>query len=295
MSDLLKNSILITGSTRSGTTYLGQLLALNTNFIYLWEPFQVGLKERNPNGVFDYWFEFLEKDSHKEEIVLEYLKHYAKLNKYDFLRLRTRNFEKLKFEIKNIQKKFFSNFNHNYSYIIKDPIAFYSAEWLYRHLKDLKVIVMIRNPISIIESYKRLNWDIGFIEIKRQDNLLKQFPKEYSSLIERYTNGKVDIVEKGILYWKIIYKKVLEYQEKYANRWLFIKLEDLAQNEDQNMKTIVDFCQIEHPIIKKVKNEKWLKNASVSSKKREKILKPKEIDKIINATYDIARNFEYFV
>jgi len=101
MKKFLNNSILITGSTRSGTTYVGRVLSENKNLIYLWEPFQVGLKERNPAGVFDYWFEYLKLNSPKEKIVLDYLIRYAKLNKQDLLRLRTRNMERLKFELKN--------------------------------------------------------------------------------------------------------------------------------------------------------------------------------------------------
>jgi len=294
MKNFFNNSILITGSTRSGTTYVGQVLAENNDLIYLWEPFQVGLKERNPAGVFDYWFEYLEEDSPKEKIVLDYLQRYANLNKQDLLRLRTRNLGRLSFELKNIIKKIQFNFREKYRFILKDPIAFYSAEWLYQQFENLKVIVMIRNPVSIIESYKRLNWDIGFIEMKRQEKLLRQLPIECVSLINEYSNSRVDIVDKGILFWKIIYKKAFDYQEKYRNQWLFIKLEDLEENEETIMKTIFDYCQLEYSKIRKASDQKWLKNASISNVRRKKILSRKEIDKIKESTYDIAQNFGYF-
>jgi len=294
MKNFFNNSILITGSTRSGTTYVGQVLAENNDLIYLWEPFQVGLKERNPAGVFDYWFEYLEEDSPKEKIVLDYLQRYANLNKQDLLRLRTRNLGRLSFELKNIIKKIQFNFREKYRFILKDPIAFYSAEWLYQQFENLKVIVMIRNPVSIIESYKRLNWDIGFIEMKRQEKLLRQLPIECVSLINEYSNSRVDIVDKGILFWKIIYKKAYDYQEKYRNQWLFIKLEDLEENEETIMKTIFDYCQLEYSKIRKASDQKWLKNASISNVRRKKILSRKEIDKIKESTYDIAQNFGYF-
>lgn len=294
MKNFFNNSILITGSTRSGTTYVGQVLAENNDLIYLWEPFQVGLKERNPAGVFDYWFEYLEEDSPKEKIVLDYLQRYANLNKQDLLRLRTRNLGRLSFELKNIIKKIQFNFREKYRFILKDPIAFYSAEWLYQQFENLKVIVMIRNPVSIIESYKRLNWDIGFIEMKRQEKLLRQLPIECVSLINEYSNSRVDIVDKGILFWKIIYKKAFDYQEKYRNQWLFIKLEDLEENEETIMKTIFDYCQLEYSKIRKASDQKWLKNASISDVRRKKILSRKEIDKIKESTYDIAQNFGYF-
>ena len=294
MKNFFNNSILITGSTRSGTTYVGQVLAENNDLIYLWEPFQVGLKERNPAGVFDYWFEYLEEDSPKEKIVLDYLQRYANLNKQDLLRLRTRNLGRLSFELKNIIKKIQFNFRGKYRFILKDPIAFYSAEWLYQQFENLKVIVMIRNPVSIIESYKRLNWDIGFIEMKRQEKLLRQLPIECVSLINEYSNSRVDIVDKGILFWKIIYKKAFDYQEKYRNQWLFIKLEDLEENEETIMKTIFDYCQLEYSKIRKASDQKWLKNASISNVRRKKILSRKEIDKIKESTYDIAQNFGYF-
>jgi len=294
MKNFFNNSILITGSTRSGTTYVGQVLAENNDLIYLWEPFQVGLKERNPAGVFDYWFEYLEEDSPKEKIVLDYLQRYDNLNKQDLLRLRTRNLGRLSFELKNIIKKIQFNFREKYRFILKDPIAFYSAEWLYQQFENLKVIVMIRNPVSIIESYKRLNWDIGFIEMKRQEKLLRQLPIECVSLINEYSNSRVDIVDKGILFWKIIYKKAFDYQEKYRNQWLFIKLEDLEENEETIMKTIFDYCQLEYSKIRKASDQKWLKNASISDVRRKKILSRKEIDKIKESTYDIAQNFGYF-
>lgn len=51
---------------------------------------------------------------------------------------------------------------------------------------------------------------------------------EFESAIRLYANQKQDIINQGILLWNIIYTVVLDYMSKYADRWLFVKHEELS-------------------------------------------------------------------
>lgn len=299
MRNDLKNSILITGSTRSGTTFMGRMLArCANNLIYLYEPFQIGLKERSKNGVFDYWFENL--DENKIETAIKYLERYKRLNIHDFLKFRRRHFdiERIKFDINIIQRKIKYDFGdkNTFRFIIKDPIAIFSTEVLYNHIDNLKVIVMIRSPLKVIESYKKLGWDIGFIELKRQNKLLEQFPRDLVELVNYYTENhdKVNIIDKGILLWNLIYFQVLKYKEKYENNWKFIKLEDVENNLNKVKADLFQYCELTSIKEQIIEQTPWIKNSSGSILNNPVEFTREEKEKIISGTSNIALKFGYF-
>lgn len=68
-----KLPILVTGSHRSGTTWVGQMLATSENIGYIWEPFNKGEYIGNMNiREIKYWFTYVDKNNNEEIIKIKH-------------------------------------------------------------------------------------------------------------------------------------------------------------------------------------------------------------------------------
>ena len=294
---ILENKpILVTGIHRSGTTFVGKMLAQSDDVIYLWEPFQAGLKSYNSEGVFDFWYEYLSDDT-KKQAYLSYLYRYTQVSAGDFRLIRSRRKGNVYFHAKNLRKKLQNQFRlKDYRLLLKDPIAVFSASWLSEINNDMKVIVMKRNPVSFINSLVSLNWDIGFDQIQSQKKLMEWLPEELSEEVKDICSGSnAGIIEKGILFWNIVYTRVLHYKENYTD-WQFIHLERLS-NEPEIFRKMFDYCELAYT--NRIANsiERHLKERSGvmlnSSNSAGCSLSTKDIHSIITGTSNIANQIGY--
>ena len=57
-----KKPILVTGSHRSGSTWVGKILNLSNETYYINEPFNIET-HNSPSNPFKYWFEYVEPNS----------------------------------------------------------------------------------------------------------------------------------------------------------------------------------------------------------------------------------------
>jgi len=62
----------------------------------------------------------------------------------------------------------------------------------------------------------------------KQPLLMEHYLSKFKYQIEFFAEKKQPIVEQAILLWNIIYSVVFQYYEKYKDKWLFIKHEDLS-------------------------------------------------------------------
>ena len=225
----IHSPILITGSIRSGTTYTGKMFSFSNEVVYLWEPFQKGIKSLNDIGIFDYWHTYLEKES--PDKFIKFINEYSKLEIKDLSSLKTIKKEKIIYQSLQLYKKIMYNLNlQSYRLLFKDPIAFFSTEWFYNNFKDSKIIIMIRNPISFVNSLKKLDWELNFEDLYNQKKLMNTLSPNIVKMIELDLLNELDVVDKGILFWNIVYKQVIDWESKHANYWKFVKLEDLSNN-----------------------------------------------------------------
>ena len=153
--------ILITGSHRSGTTWVGKMLNLARGTLMVDEPFHIneGYETRHYalNGLARYWFTYARELPQKPT-----RKAYEKvLQKKTGKVFRRRD------------PKRYLPFLRTGRLIIKDPIAALSADWLYNNF-DLKVMVLVRHPGAFVASLKRLNWTFPFSHFLEPQQLLEE-------------------------------------------------------------------------------------------------------------------------
>ena len=235
----MNEPILITGSHRSGTTWVGNIIRNLPRIYYLHEPLTPNSITR---GLFntDIWYKYY--DPKKEYENIETILNELFSGSYPF---------KAMFHFKNslphtdyrnpngindgkIDLKYFKWRINAYIDskrlnkkeiipLIKDPIALTAAEWIY-HKWNSKNVILIRHPAAFVSSLIRLNWRFNFENFTKQPDLIDRFLGPYRSQIN---NPPKDFISEASLIWTCITKIIIDYQKLYPN-WLYIRHEDLS-------------------------------------------------------------------
>ena len=201
--------ILVTGSHRSGTTWLANMLSLADGTLMVHEPFNIGPWAYSLGGLAGHWFTYAPG-----------LPQEAALEAFDaVLERRTR-----KAFLKNEPQHWLPPLRRG-RLIIKDPIAALSSDWLARKF-DLEVVVLVRHPAAFAASLKRLNWRHPFEHFLKQEMLMERYLDPYRAEI---TSRPENIAEQAAIIWKCIYGVLFTYLDNNAN-WLVRKHEDLSSN-----------------------------------------------------------------
>lgn len=231
----MRKPILITGSHLSGSTWVGKMICLSPEVAYIHEPFNLRSRKGRCNIKIDKWFTYI--DEFNEDL-------------YEKCFIDTLNFRyNLPAEIKSIRSvkdiarmfRDFSKFTY-YRFVshprplLKDPIAVMSAEWLARRF-EMNIVILIRHPAGFINSLKSRGWRHQFIHFLSQDEMMKKKLSKYKIEINYFLKNEHDIIDEGILLWKIIYSEVIKYQKKHPD-WSFVRYEDIAINPLKEFKKL---------------------------------------------------------
>ncbi len=109
---------------------------------------------------------------------------------------------------------------------MKDPIAFFSAEWLQRTF-GMQVVVMVRHPGAFAASLKRLDWRFDFHNLLDQPDLMRDHLDPYRAQIEAFASQPPDIVDQAGLLWRCIYGTAARLRDGHPE-WVFLRHEDLS-------------------------------------------------------------------
>jgi hypothetical protein len=223
-----RRPILVTGAIRSGTGWVGQVLAASPTPIgYIWEPFSV----RHRPGTLDirwrHWFPYI-----CDENAAPYIPAIEQSLRFDY---------RTSAELRSIRKakdagrmgrdwyRWWMQRRRGAAPLYKDPIAVFSAEWLAQRF-GMDVVVTIRHPCAFASSIKRLHWAYTkrFGDLLDQPLLMRDFLSGYEDQLRAYSEHDQDIVDQAILLWNIQNKAVARHAERHASDWVFVRLEDLA-------------------------------------------------------------------
>jgi hypothetical protein len=223
-----RKAILITGSHRSGSTWVGKIIAEAPSMIYLHEPFNPDFPPGAGicNAKFEYWFTHITSNNETD--------FYKSVKNTIELRYRLWSAFKSSKSIGDIKHsfleymRFFRHHLQGSTPVMKDPIALFSAEWLAEKF-DMNVVVLIRHPAAFVSSIKTRNWSFDFSDFIEQPLLLKNYLYPFEDELRDYASKKHDLIDQGALLWKLMYYVVLQYQKSYKD-WTFIRHEDLSRN-----------------------------------------------------------------
>lgn len=226
--------ILVTGSHRSGTTWVGRMLALSLSFEYIHEPFNVEHPHELAPRSFNHWYHYAPPDSRsdrREDIqrVLDlryplpwHLTHAESAG--DVYRHVRRAMHYLK---KRVLDR---------SVLLKDPLALLSAEWLADRF-GLKILVMIRHPAGFAGSLKEKGWTFPFGDLLAQDRLMEDHLSPFAEEIETFANTEQNVIDQAALLWSVLYTVVSTYQDRHPE-WTFLRHEDVARHPVETFESL---------------------------------------------------------
>lgn len=233
--------ILVTGSHRSGSTWVGRILASTPKALYINEPFNPARGHEDPAlaPVFtDRWFLNIEDASESERHAIEQI---ASLD-YRFLRgFRSANNIRSRGAAVKLWIRWRKKAGSIQQVIYKDPIALFSAPWLAENLQ-MQPVVLIRHPAAFAASLIRLNWSFPFIDFLAQPRLMERLHL-YADEIEEAASQEAPILEQASLLWNCFHNQIAAYQKREKN-WLFWRHEDLSSNPDESFRTLFNQLKI---------------------------------------------------
>jgi Sulfotransferase domain len=208
------NRIIIHSVPRSGSTWLGEIFNSNEKTLYKLQPlFSYAFKDR------------LNENSSKDEIDL-FFKELV-LKKDNFL---DQTDKKEKGVIPTFNKNKPSNF-----IIYKEVRYHHILRNLLEKDNELKVIGLVRNPLSVINSWlrapKEFRKELGWSELEEwrfaaKKNLNK--PEEFN----------------GFEKWKEVTLLFEELLIEFPDRFYLVKYNELVTNTVQEVKNLFDFCDL---------------------------------------------------
>lgn len=290
-----KKPILVSGSHRSGSTWLGKMIDLSNEIGYIHEPFN---RSSGLSGeLFKNWFTYVCKEN--EEIFKKSLEEYLKFN-YPFWN-KIKSAESLRDYGRSIRD--FSIFSwHKLTHkrpLMKDPISIFSAEWLSKTF-NMDAIILIRHPAAFAGSIKKVEWRTGMSHLLEQPLLIRDHLSEYESQINEHAQKKQDYIEEAILFWNMIHSVIFKYKEKHED-WLFIRHEDLSRNPIQKFGEIYNYLNLDYTdsIREKISNYSSEKEDPGKLKRDSKSniwswksrLSPEEIERVYKGTQKISSKF----
>lgn len=110
--------------------------------------------------------------------------------------------------------------------LLKDPIAFFAAEWFAASF-DANIVVLVRHPAAFASSLKRLDWTFDFTNLAAQPQLVERHLWPYRHELEEASRGHLDVIDQASLLWRVINHTALTYRREHPD-WSILRYEDVA-------------------------------------------------------------------
>ena len=149
--------LLVTGSHRSGTGWVGEMLAITPSprLAYLWEPFSLRVRPGISHAPFRYWFTYVCREN--EGAFRGPLGDTLAFRYRPGAELRSLRSPK---DAGRFARDWWVTAEHRRHHAVplfKDPIALFSAGWL-TDTFGMDAIVLIRHPAAFVRSIVRNRW-----------------------------------------------------------------------------------------------------------------------------------------
>jgi len=219
-----RTPILVTGAHRSGTTWVGKMLALAPGTGYVHEPFSPLTAPGISSAPFDRFFTYVTAEN-----AARYEPGLERTLAFDFgvgREVRSIRTPRGAYRSAEDLAGFARARRSKARPVVKDPIALFSAEWLAARF-GMDVVVTLRHPAGFAASLLRLGWTHRFEDFLVDDRLLRDHLRGFEDEIRAQAAHPGDVLEQAILLWRICYRTVDGYRGRYPG-WTFVRHEDLS-------------------------------------------------------------------
>lgn len=219
--------ILVTGIPRSGTTWVGRMLALSPEVGYVHEPFNpdvnAGLRCPRLEARFQYVCAENAGDFHASAARPIGFGADLIAGLRDAAGLRGR----LAFLGDWMDRRLYRWARRRP--LVKDPLALHAAPWLAETF-GMQVVVVVRHPAALLASVQALGWTPRFTPFLEQPLLMRgplaPLAAEIRAFAERDDPALLD---RAILFYKCAMHVILTHRDAHPD-WIFVRHEDLASD-----------------------------------------------------------------
>ena len=292
---------MVTGAHRSGTTWVGKMLAAGRDVAYISEPLNVWHRPGVMRVPTQYWYTYINDDN--QRLYKEAFEEMLNYRYHTWLEIKSLRSMKDFFRMVRDWRTFFNGRRYTQRPLIKDPFAIFSVDWFIRSFESTAVVV-VRHPAAVVSSLSRLGWEFDFSDLLNQPHLIRDWLEPYKEEMENVRKSAQDVIAQGSLLWKIIYRVVADLKERQAGI-ILVRHEDLSSDPVIQFKQVynqlnIAFSTENRQVIESsssAKNPKEISTRDVHSvaidsqaniKNWQKRLSTEEIERIYQLTRDVA-------
>jgi hypothetical protein len=216
--------ILVTGAHRSGTTWVGAMLACAPGIGLIHEPFNPDVPAGTGGGIFHRHFEYVCAENETRyrtelERTLQFRYHLgAQVASIRSLRAVARTGIGLAdFTVSRVRRA---------RPLVKDPTAVFSSEWLASRF-GAQIVFLVRHPAAFASSLVRLDWRHDFRGFLEQPLLMRDHLAPFADDIRNLVEREHDVLDEAILLWRLVYSTGATFRERNPD-WIFVRHEDLS-------------------------------------------------------------------
>ena len=233
----MRRPIVVTGSHRSGTTWVGRMLCLSGEAGYIHEPFNPVRRPSWMRHPVPYWYVFITEDN--EDLYKDDLERVMGFRFPLQNVTRLRKPEHLGIAASDVRRTFRPRLRNSRP-LLKDPFALFSAPWLEARY-DADIVVTVRNPVAFVGSIKRLDWQFKFRTLLAQGALMSDLLAPFEPDMRRCRDEDVDVVEQGIVLWNALHHSIDRLRAEHP-RWEVVRHEDLSRDPVRGFAQLYDAC-----------------------------------------------------
>lgn len=226
--------ILLTGTQRSGSSWVATVLNSAPEVALLDEPF--GTKKGTPwcPVAFPYFFTYVteETDVSLRSAVADTLRF-----KYDVRFALAQG--KGKRDVLGMYWKGMRLRHRGMRPLIKDPRGMLMVPWMARTF-GAQIVILVRHPAAYVSSRLRLGWNSHpFEQFLAQPQLMQDYLEPFRAELERLAAEPHDPITQISTLWKLNYYMVATYRENYPD-WIYVRYEDLCLEPRQHFRDLFE-------------------------------------------------------
>jgi len=216
--------ILVTGAHRTGTTWVGKMLAADPQTAYISEPLNVLHRPGVYAAPVKYWYTYIcaENEARYQSAFEDLLAFRYGLwreigslhSRKDALRMGRDFLIFLRGRLRSQRL------------LLKDPFAVFSTPWFAERL-NCRVVITVRHPAGFASSLKRLAWKFDFRDLLDQPLLMRDWLEGDRAAMESVPEN--DILAQAALLWRLVYSVVARLAEQQPS-FIVVRHEDLSRD-----------------------------------------------------------------
>lgn len=220
-----RSPLLVTGAHRTGTTWVGKMLAAAPQTAYISEPLNV----LHRPGVFaapvSRWYTYIHSANEDQ-----YLPAYRQMLRLEYGLGRELASLRSRKDVLRMGRDawiFWTGRLRRARPLVKDPFAVFSMPWFVERL-EMQVVVTVRHPAAFASSLMRLDWPFQLADLLAQPDLMRDWLGPYRAEMEALLDQPGDILRQACLLWVMVYDVAAQVSQTYPQVRI-IRHEDLSR------------------------------------------------------------------